>query len=202
MNQETFLEALRQRLQALPQQERERCVEDYRGMIYDRMEDGATEEQAIAELGSPEEIAGQILEEVPLSTLVKERVRPKRSLRGWEIALLILGAPLWLPLLLAAAAVALSLGIAALAVVFAVFAAGVAIVLSGGLVLLRGAVLLQGEGDPLILAGMALTLAGLGVLLAIAGWKLGVRLVKGISALFRKCFLKNRNEQNKEEEKQ
>ncbi len=41
MNRETFLNALRVRLRALPEAERERCVEDYRGMILDRMEDGA-----------------------------------------------------------------------------------------------------------------------------------------------------------------
>ena len=185
MNQETFLNALRVRLRALPEAERERCVEDYRGMILDRMEDGASEAEAIAELGSPEEIAGQILEEVPLTTLVKERIRPKRSLRGWEIALLILGAPVWLPLLAAAFAVALSLTAAVFAVLFAVFATGLAALVSSV------PVAIYGTGDTLMLVGVVLTLVSLGTLLGIAGWKLGVRFAKGIFHLIRNVFLKN-----------
>ena len=193
MNQEIFLQTLRLRLQALPEAERERCVEDYRGMILDRMEDGASEEEAIAELGSPEEIARQILEEVPLTTLVKERVRPKRSLRGWELALLILGAPVWLPLMIAACAVGFSLIVTVFAVLFAVLVTGVAVAISSV------AVVLYGEGDQLMIAGIVMTLIGLGTLLGIAGWGLGVRCAKGISALVRKCFLK-RSEQNRMEE--
>ena len=55
----------------------------------------------------------ELLEEVAtlndeVSTLVKEKVKPKRKLKTWEIVLLILGSPLWIPLLLAFLIVLLS----------------------------------------------------------------------------------------------
>lgn len=41
-------------------------------------------------------------------SLIKAKLKPSRELKGWEIALLVLGAPLWLPLIIAFAAVLLS----------------------------------------------------------------------------------------------
>ena len=66
-------------------------------MIDDRMEEGLAEEEAVSSFGTPEEIADQILSEIPLSRLVRERVKPKRALKAWEIVLLVLGSPVWLP---------------------------------------------------------------------------------------------------------
>ena len=56
-----------------------------------------------------DEIVDQILEEVPLSALVKEKVRQRRGLKIWEIILIVLGFPVGLPLLISAFAIALSL---------------------------------------------------------------------------------------------
>ena len=70
-------------------------------MIDDRMEEGRTEEQAIAELGALDSIVAQIMSEVPLAKPVKEQGKPTRTLRVWEIILLILGSPIWLSLLVA-----------------------------------------------------------------------------------------------------
>ena len=39
----------------------------------------------------------------------KEKIKPRRKLRAWEIVLIVLGSPVWAPLLIAACAVALSL---------------------------------------------------------------------------------------------
>lgn len=47
--------------------------------------------------------------ETPLPKLVKAKVSPNRALAAWEIILLILGAPLWLPLLISVVIVALTL---------------------------------------------------------------------------------------------
>ena len=56
----------------------------------------------------PAEIAKKVLSETSISKLVKAKLKPSRELKGWEIALLVLGAPLWLPLIIAFAAVLLS----------------------------------------------------------------------------------------------
>lgn len=184
MNQEFFLQELRRHLFALPEAERERIVEDYRGMILDRMEDGATEEEAVAELGTPAEIAGQILSEIPITTLVRERVRPKRKIAAWEIVLLILGAPLWLPLLIAAAAVALALLVALFSVVLAV------VVAAGAAVYYGAPLFLYAEGSPLVIAGISIGCIGLGLLLLLAAFALAKRLGQALIRFVRRRILK------------
>ena len=77
-------------------------------MIEDKIEDGMTEENAVSELETPAEIAKKVLSETSISKLVKAKLKPSRELKGWEIALLVLGAPLWLPLIIAFAAVLLT----------------------------------------------------------------------------------------------
>lgn len=52
----------------------------------------------------------------------KESVKPKRHLRVWEIVILVLGSPIWLSLLIAVFAVALSLYISLWAVIISLWA--------------------------------------------------------------------------------
>ena len=101
MNKKEFLSRLEHRLSGLPREEREERLSFYSEMIDDRMEEGLSEEDAVAEADSFEEIAAQGTGEKP--------EKRKRILRGWEIALLLIGSPLWLSLLIAALAVVLSL---------------------------------------------------------------------------------------------
>ena len=100
MTKETFLAEIREKIQGLPQSDIEKFLDYYAEMIDDYVEDGRTQEEAIRELGSVEEIVEQILKETPLPHLVQEKVRPSHALRAWEIILLILGSPIWLPLAL------------------------------------------------------------------------------------------------------
>ncbi|MBR7132515.1 MAG: DUF1700 domain-containing protein [Clostridia bacterium] len=103
-----FLEGLRKGMSGLPQEDIEEQVAFYGEMIDDRVEDGIAEEEAVAQVGTVDEILTQIVSEIPLSKLVKEKVIPKRRLRAWEIILLALGSPIWLSLLIAVFAVLLS----------------------------------------------------------------------------------------------
>jgi len=98
MTKEEFLAKLQNRLAGLPREDLEERLTFYSEMIDDRLEEGLTEEEAIAEIGSVQEVAAQILADTPLTKLMIERVKPKRSLKVWEILLLVLGAPLWIPL--------------------------------------------------------------------------------------------------------
>lgn len=109
MNQQTFLEQLRQGFSGLPQEEIEARLAFYSEMIDDQMEDGISEEDAVSSVGSVEDIVAQAVEEVPLAKIARERIRPKKPLRWVEILLLVLGSPIWL-----------SLGIAVLAVLLRV----------------------------------------------------------------------------------
>lgn len=158
MNKQDFINQLRAKLRGLPGRELEERLNFYGEMIDDRMEDGRTEEEAVAEIGSVEEISTQIIADIPLTRLAKERLKPQKKLRAWEIVLLALGSPVWLSLAIVALAVILSLYVVLWSVilsVWAVFAALVSCVLGG---MAAGVIFLcRGNG----LAGIAMIGAGL-----------------------------------------
>ncbi len=107
MSKQEFLRKLRRRLSGLPRQEISERVAFYSEMIDDRIEEGLSEKEAVAAIGSIEGIVSQIMAENPEK---RSGFLPLgRSLRGWEIAVIIIGSPVWIPLLLAAAAVIFSL---------------------------------------------------------------------------------------------
>ena len=129
MNKEQFLQAVRRRLAGLPDRDVEGALAYYREMIEDRMEDGLSEEEAVAALGSAEDIAAQILMELPLPTLVKARSGRARTLRAWEIILLVLGFPVWGSLLLAVLSAFLAVYAAVWAVIASLFLAALSLAL-------------------------------------------------------------------------
>ena len=97
MTKLAFLSELRDRLSGLPGEDIGRSMDFYSEMIDDRMEEGLSEEEAVRAIGSMDDVVAQILMETSLPKLVN-RARRKRSLTAWEIILLILGSPVWLPL--------------------------------------------------------------------------------------------------------
>lgn len=122
MRKEEFLLELRKKLSGLPQDEIDERVMFYDEMINDRMEEGLSEEAAVSEIGKVDEIMLQIISDIPLAKLVKESVRPKSSIKAWEIVLLALGSPIWLSLLLAAFAVILAVYVVVGSVVVSLWA--------------------------------------------------------------------------------
>jgi len=122
MNKQKFLAELEAGLSGLPQDEIRERLMFYSEMIDDRMEEGLSEEDAVSGIGSVEEIVSQIIGEVPFGKLVKEKVTPKRTLKAWEIVLLVLGSPLWLTLLISAAIVLLAAYIVVLSLIICLWA--------------------------------------------------------------------------------
>lgn len=190
-----FLMALHSRLAGLPEADREERVSFYCEMIEDRVEEGMPEEEAVAAVGNVEEIAAQILEDTPLLTLTKEKIRPKKRFRVWESVLLVLGSPVWLSLLIALVAVLFSLYIsfwALLIALWAVFAAVACCVLgcaAAGVVLL-----VTGRGTAGLAAfGLAFVSLGLSVLLFIACKAASagtVRLTAAAGRRYKRGFMK------------
>lgn len=122
MNKQGFLTELKARLSGLPQSDIEERLTFFGEMIDDRIEEGLTEEEAVSAIGTVDEVAGQIVAETPLTKLVKERVKPKRSLRAWEIVLLVLGSPIWLSVLIAVFAVIFAVYVAIWSVIISLWA--------------------------------------------------------------------------------
>ena len=159
--------ALTNKLRGLPWEEVERSMEYYNEMIDERMEDGMSEAEAVAALGSVDEIAAQILADIPLTKLVRAGIKSKRSWRAWEILLLILGFPLWLPLLIAAFSIVLSFYITLGAILLSLYAVDLAFAVST-IAFLPASVLLVCMGEPLFglfFLGASLILGGLTI-----GW--------------------------------
>ncbi len=130
MNKQEFLTQMQKALSWLPQEDIEERIAFYSEIIDDHIEEGMSEEQAIAEIGSVQEVTTQIVAETPLPRLVKEKVKPKRALRIWEIILIVLGFPVWFPLIIAAGAVILSLYIVVWALVISLWAFDISILIS------------------------------------------------------------------------
>ncbi len=113
MDKKTFLKKLRKGLSGLSKAEQEERLTFYNEMIEDRIEEGLTEEQAVAAIGDLDEIIAQIRRE---SCLKENRKRAP-----WIVLLLILGAPLWIPLVVAVLVVMVVM-VAVYASMWAIFA--------------------------------------------------------------------------------
>ena len=109
MNKQEILTELRQGISGLPLTEIDQRLAFYGEMLDDRIRQGLSEDAAVAEIGDANEIVRQTVADIPLAKLAKERIKPKRRLKAWEIILLALGSPVWLSILIAAAAVIFSL---------------------------------------------------------------------------------------------
>lgn len=193
MRKQEFLDRLRAELAGLPREDLEERLAFYDEMLSDRMEEGLPEEAAVAELGPVEAVVEQILADTPLPKLVREKMRRKGGLRGWEILLLVLGFPLWLPLLIAGFAVLLAVYVTIWAVIVSLWAAELSLAVGALGAVAMGVVLLcRGDGTRglLCFAG-ALVLAGLSVFgfygckaLTKGAAKLTKKIALGIKSLF------------------
>ena len=94
MTRKEFLDGLRQEMRGLPMQEIEQTIHYYSEIIADRMEEGMTEEAAVAKMEPMHVIAKRVAADFKGVTTT-----PRRKLPGFLIVLLILGFPLWFPLL-------------------------------------------------------------------------------------------------------
>lgn len=188
MKKNEFLEALRGGLSGVPQSDIDERLAFYAELIDDRIEDGTSEEDAVAEFGNIDDIISQIMSDIPLSHIVKEKVKKRRRLRAWEIVLLILGAPVWLPIVITVAVVFLVLYVLfwAVAVVctyvvdMALFVCGAAGLIGAFIYIYLGNI--GGAGCAI---GAAMLCVGLGILLFMAC----TSVVRGAAKLTKRFWL-------------
>ena len=185
MSKQEFLDRLRRGLNGLPQEDIEERLNFYGEMIDDRMEEGLSEDEAVAEIGNVWEIISQILAETPLTKIVKEKIRPKSPVKPWVILLLILGFPLWFPLLIAVIAIVLVLYIviwSAVIVLWAIFVSLVAVAL-GGVVSAAYNLAIGRALSALSVLAIGILCAGSAILMFFAG----LAAVKGVIWLTKKA---------------
>lgn len=134
MNKKQFIEKLDDLLQDIKENEKTKTLLYYEEMISDKIDEGLSEEDAVASCGDVSEIAAELLAELPLATLIQSKVKQsheKSANKTLWIILAICGFPLWLPLAISFAAIIFSVYITVWAVVISLFAVELALVVSG-----------------------------------------------------------------------
>ena len=195
MNKTEFLKNLREGLNGLPEDEVDGRIDFYSEMIDERIEEGASEDDAVAALGSIDEIAMQILSDIPLSSIVKKKAKIKRGMSPLTVVLLAVGSPIWLSLLIAAFAVAVSLYASLWAVIISLWAVDLSLAACAVASIPVGIYFIAGinplTGFSLICASFVL--AGLSIFLFFgcrASTKLSARIVKRCVLGIKKSFVR------------
>lgn len=198
MTKQEFLCALQKRLSGLPMRELEERLGFYGEMIDDRMEEGLDEEQAVKEVGSVDDIASQIITDVPLSKIAKERIKPQRRVEAWKIVLLVLSAPIWLSLAFSVLSTVFSLYILLWTVVISFWSVFVSLLASAMGMMVAGILFVAvGKGlAGMAMIGAALLCAGLSVFcfFGCKGATKGVIWLTKMAVLgIKKCFMRKEN---------
>ena len=100
MNKQEFLRALKKKLSRLSKKDVQERLNFYSEMIDDRIEEGLSEEEAVAAVGSIQEVAEQIISEAS-DGKSGDGDHKGRRLKVWEIVFLAVGSPIWAPILAA-----------------------------------------------------------------------------------------------------
>ncbi len=180
-----FTDRLRRGLCGLSDKDIAASVDYYAEMLDDSVEAGMTEEEAVAALGDPEAVAREILLALSLPKVIKTKCKKKNPWRPWEIVLLVLGSPIWFPLLLSLAAVFLTVYIVLWAVMASLWAVVPSLAAMAVGCIIAG-IVNASAGYPtsmLLYFGTALVAAGLSVFAFLGCRKLTVLFAK-ITARF------------------
>ena len=169
MKRSEFLEKLKAQLWALPEGDVQNSLDYYSEMIDDRMEDGLPEEEAVAAVGDLDEIVKQILSETPRPPQVvkpeKKQIPVQDNTKIWMIVLLVLGSPLWIPLVVSAVSVVFSVYVSLWSVVISLYAVFIALAASAVGCIVGSFFMIGNPGTGMVAWGAALVCAGLAILL-------------------------------------
>ncbi len=182
MNKASFLAALSRGLSGLPKEEIKKQLDYYAELIADMTEDGMTEEEAVGKLGSV--ILQKIREELPT---VPSKPKKGKGMNTAAIVVLVVCAPMWIPLLLALGLTVLAVYLSIWAVAASIFVVALSLGFAGCVLFLRGLTLFSvGVGTALFSLGAAIGFLGLGCMALL----LGVLAVKGMILGTKWLFLK------------
>jgi len=151
MTKTEFINELASRISSLPQSEIDKSIAYYKEIIDDRMEDGMPENEAVEALGNIGSIVENVMYGMSLSTLMKAKVvesKSRVSNKGLWITLVVLGFPIWLPLLLSFIVIVLAIYITIWALIISLYAVVISLGLSGIAGLVSGIVLCFAKSFP------------------------------------------------------
>ena len=186
MKKEEFLKELENRLSGLPKEDIDERVEFYSEMIDDRIEDGMTEAEAIAEIGTIDDVISQIALESKLVNLVSKKVKKNFKPSVLEIILLSLGFPLWFPLCLTALVLMIVAYVLMWVLVIVSYSVEIAFVAGSVSSLVMFFMSLGNDLPSLLFIGASICLAGLSVLFFFVCKSATILTIKVIKKVFLK----------------
>lgn len=194
MNKLEFLSVLESRLKGLPESEINKSVNFYSEAIDDRIEDGETEDEAVASLGDIDDIIQNAMSQASLSGLMKETVKRKFRFSIPVLILLILGSPIWLSLLIALFAVVFALYACAASVIISLFAIVLGFILGGAVAVIGSPfIMFTNPYTGVLFLGAGLILVGIGIFVLYASveiTKLLIRFTKFFMLKIKSAFIK------------
>jgi uncharacterized membrane protein len=203
MTKKEFLDKLRLEIRNLPYDEVEKTITYYEEMISDRVEDGATEAEAVASLGTPESIARDLQAHQPFATIIKRKVEDYKSKRSPEstaliVVLLIVLFPFWFPVLMSALGVIASFFAAIGGVIIALWAISVSIGIGGIAMIIASTFGFASSYIPtgFFSIGLGIALIGLSIIAIIGSLyatKGIIKLLESLSHVIKKLFVRRTN---------
>lgn len=206
MNKAEFLSLLEQRLSVLPESDKKRSIRYFDEMIADRMEEGLSEEEAVACLESVDEIAEGILREttepvVSAGTEIKEKTKDFHGIPIWLLILLaVVGAPLWLPVAISIAVTVVSIYCVPWCLILSIFCCAAGCFFGGIAGVIFGIVASPGLGvfGAVLLIGISVFCIGFGLLLLFPAVFFTKWLAKGTAWCWRKIFSSGKEKKKNE----
>ena len=172
MMKKMFLDRLRNRLSHLPKEEQDERIAFYSEMIDDRIEDGLTEEEAVKTITSIDEITKEVITDIEVVDL-KDNINKKRiqekitkfvkdKKKTSNVLLIVLGFPVWFPLLISLIVILFSLYVVGWAIIVSLWSVVVALGVSfiGGTIL---GIIYLFQGASAMLLGLSIACGGLAI---------------------------------------
>lgn len=188
MSREEYLRALSRELRRLPKDEYEKAMDYY--VEYFEEAGPVKEQEIIKDLGSPKDVAAQIIMDAAMERMDKPQRSMKRGLSTvWMVVLAVCAAPIALPLAIAILALAGSVLVTAGALLLCALLVEVGAVAAGVVAVVGGIILLFSHPlSAVTVTGMGLFMIGISILGAFVLCLLFRGMVHVIQALFRRIM--------------
>ncbi|MBK5211145.1 MAG: DUF1700 domain-containing protein [Coriobacteriia bacterium] len=152
------------------------------------------EQKVLSDLGSPSEVATQILSNYAMKEMSENPQSVKKGVSAiWYVILAIFAAPIALPIAIAALAVIFSVAIGLFSAIISVFIALLAVAVAGFVLTTIGVILLFVDLPlALLIVGTGLALMGISLITFPAFKWIAVKCAHGVANLFNKILKRGR----------
>ena len=198
MNKQEFVALLGKRLKSIYGSDVDERISFYCEIIDDKIEEGLSEEEAVAQLGSVDDVIAQITADYALTKVKVKDNNTKKSHNTWKTALLIIGSPVWGSIFISVLAVVFSVWVSLWAVAVSLWAATFALCIGSVAVIVAGVLLLTvGEkGTGLLAISTSLICAGFSILMCLGSFMVSkgmAALTKLLGRATKRCFKRRKS---------